>query len=302
MLIGWLSRPTPAVAALLMAITSLCWSGNFVVGRWAAGRIPPLTLSCLRWVLASLVMLALCAPYLKRDWPAVRAHWGLMVLFALTGAGFFNALQYMALGFTTATSAAVINSSAPVLIAISCFLLFGDRVGARQAVGIGVSLAGVLIVIGRGSPAALAGLGLNIGDLLMLMAMVIASVYAAYMRKKPAVHPLTFAFVTFAISGVANMPLMAGELAMGAHVEVSGSTLLAVAYVAIVPSVIAYLCFNRGIEILGGARAGVFLHLIPLFTSVLAMLLLGERPQVFHAIGFALILAGIWVATRRTEA
>jgi len=298
-LIEWLSRPTPGMAAVLMAITALCWSGNFVVGRWAAGRMPPLTLSCLRWVLASVIMLALSAPYLKRDWPLVRANKALMVLFALTGAGFFNALQYLALKFTTATSAAVINSSAPVLIALACFVLFGDRVGGRQAVGIAVSLAGVLIVVGRGSLTALAGLGFNIGDVLMLTAMLTASVYSAYMRKRPPMHPLTFAFVTFAISGLANIPLMVGELGAGAHVEISAATVLAVAYVAIVPSVIAYLCFNRGLEILGGAKAGVFLHLIPLFTSVIAMATLGEQPQLYHAAGFALILAGIWVTARK---
>lgn len=298
-LIAWLSRPTPGMAALLMAITSLCWSGNFVVGRWAAGRIPPLTLSCLRWTLASAVMLALCAPYLKRDWPLIRANKALMMLFALTGAGFFNALQYLALKFTTATSAAIINSSAPVLIAISSFLLFGDRVGLKQAAGIAVSLAGVLTVVGRGSLSALAGLGFNIGDVLMLIAMITASVYAAFMRKKPAIHPLTFAFTTFAISGIANLPLMAGEMLSGAHLEISTATMLAVAYVAIVPSVIAYLCFNRGLEVLGGAKAGVFLHLIPLFTSVIAMVTLGETPQPYHAIGFALILTGIWVAARK---
>ena len=298
-LIEWLNRPTPGTAGLLMAITALCWSGNFVVGRWAAGRIPPLTLSCLRWVLASVIMLVLCAPYLKRDWPLVRAHKALMVLFALTGAGFFNALQYLALKYTTATSAAVINSSAPVLIAIACFVLFGDRVGGRQALGIAVSLAGVLIVVGRGSLAALAGLGFNIGDVLMLTAMMTASVYSAYMRKRPPMHPLTFAFVTFAISGIANIPLMVGELGAGAHVEISAATALAVAYVAIVPSVIAYLCFNRGLEILGGAKAGVFLHLIPLFTSVIAMATLGEEPQLYHAAGFALILSGIWVTARK---
>ncbi len=261
--------------------------------------MPPLTLSCLRWVLASVIMLALSAPYLKRDWPLVRANKALMVLFALTGAGFFNALQYLALKFTTATSAAVINSSAPVLIALACFVLFGDRVGGRQAVGIAVSLAGVLIVVGRGSLTALAGLGFNIGDVLMLTAMLTASVYSAYMRKRPPMHPLTFAFVTFAISGLANIPLMVGELGAGAHVEISAATVLAVAYVAIVPSVIAYLCFNRGLEILGGAKAGVFLHLIPLFTSVIAMATLGEQPQLYHAAGFALILAGIWVTARK---
>lgn len=294
-----LARPTPANAALFMTITALCWSGNMIVGRWAPGHMPPLTLSFARWAGASLVMLALAAPFLARDWPVMRAHWPLMLLFGLTGTGFFNALQYLALVYTTATSAAVINSAGPVLIAIACFLLFGDRLGWRQALGIAVSLIGVLIVVGKGDAAALTSLGFNRGDLIFLAAMAIASVYAAYMRKKPKVHPLSFAFVTFAIAGLVNAPVAAAELALGGHVVWSWRTIAALVYVAIVPSVIAYLCFNRGLEILGGARAGVFLHLIPLFTSLLAIAFLGEQPQPYHAAGFALILAGIWVTTRK---
>jgi drug/metabolite transporter (DMT)-like permease len=293
-----LRRPTAMHAALMMTITTLCWSGNFVVGRWAAGHIPPLTLSWVRWTGASLVMALLAWRHIRRDWPVVREHWPLMLLFGLTGTGFFNALQYLALNFTTATSAGIINSSGPILIAIASFLLFGDRVRWVQATGILISLSGVLVVIAKGELGALTGLALNIGDLIMLVAMITASIYAAYMRKRPAMHPLSFALVTFLVAAVINLPVATIELALGAHVDVSRPSAAAVLYVVIVPSVIAYLCFNRGIEILGGTRAGTFLHLIPLFTAILAMVFLGEQPAAYHGAGFALILSGIWLATR----
>ena len=293
-----LRRPTAPHAALMMTITTLCWSGNFVVGRWAAGHIPPLTLSWVRWTGASLVMAVLAWRYIGRDWPTVRRHWPLMLLFGLTGTGFFNAFQYLALNYTTATSAGIINSSGPILIALASFLLFGDRVRPVQALGIVVSLSGVLVVISKGDIGALTGLRLNRGDLIMLVAMITASVYAAFMRRKPAMHPLSFALVTFVVAAVVNLPVASAELWLGGVVDVSWGSAAAVAYVVLVPSVIAYLCFNRGIEILGGTRAGTFLHLIPLFTATLAILFLGEQPAAYHAAGFALIIGGIWFAAR----
>ncbi len=298
-LIERLSRPTTGNAALFLSMTSACWSGNFIIGRWAPGHIPPLTLSFARWGLASLIMLVFAARHLRKDWPQVRAHLPLLALLGVTGAGIFNALQYVALVYTSATSGAVINSASPILIVLACTILFGDRVGLAQMAGIAVSLAGVLTVIGKGSLPALAALGFNVGDLLMLLAMVFGSVYAAYIRQRPAIHPLSFAFVTFSVAAIVNVPLMGAELAMGARIDLSPSSLLAMAYVGSVQSVIAYLCYNRGLEILGGARAGVFLHLIPLFTSLLAVVFLGEQPRLYHAAGFALILAGIWLTASR---
>lgn len=298
-MLRFLSSRTSATAYLLMTLTMLFWSVNFVIGRWIAAQVPPITLSALRWSGATLLIMTVALPHLRRDWDVIRANWRILLLLGITGTAIYNTLQYLALVFTTATSAGVINSAGPILIVLACYLFFGDRVSARQSLGIAVSLLGVLVVITKGDLASLAAMSFNIGDLIMLTAMVVTAVYTAYLRRRPPLHMLSFAAVIYAIAAVVNVPLAAIELASGARLTLTAPSMLGIAYTAIFPSTLAYLCFNRGIEIIGGPRAGAFLHLIPLFTAVLALVFLGERPQLFHAAGFALILSGVIVAARR---
>lgn len=295
----WLTAPTPAAAYLLLTLTMVFWAGNFVVGRWAAGHVPPMTLACLRWTGAALLVLPLAWPHLARDRARLVASAPILALLGLTGSGLFNTLQYLALTETTAASAAILQSAGPALIALTGFALYRDRAGSAELAGILVSLTGVLVVVGHGSLATLAAFQLNRGDLVMLAAMVIWALYTVLLRRRPAVHALSFAAVTYAIAALLNMPLAAIEHAAGARIEASLPAWLAIAYTAIFPSFLAYLCFNRGVEIVGATRAGVTMNLVPLFTAVLAIAALGEQPQPYHAVGFALIIAGVWLSARR---
>ena len=294
-----LARPTPAVAYLLLTLTTLFWAGNYTIGRWAAGHVPPATLAFLRWTGAMLLVLPFALPHLRRDWAVVRDNLGVLVLLGTLGGGLFNTLQYLALSETTATSAGIINSASPVMIAILSFFLNGERVSLRQAVGIALSLAGVLTVIAKGDAANLAQLALNRGDLVMLGAMVLWALYTALLDKRPKLSFLSFAAVTYWVASALNLPLAAAELAWGASLDLSPGSLAAVLYIAVFPSFLAYICYNRGVEIIGPTRAGVFIHLVPLFTVTLAVLFLGEAPALYHAAGFGLILAGVFLASRR---
>ncbi len=294
-----LSRPTPAVAYLLLTLTTLFWAGNYTIGRWAAGHVPPVTLAFLRWTGAMALVLPLAVSHLKRDWPVVRANLGTLLVLGTLGGGLFNTLQYIALSETTATSAGIINSSSPVMIAILSFFLNGERVAPRQMAGIALSLTGVLVVIAKGDVESLAALSFNRGDLIMLGAMMLWALYTALLDKRPRLSFLSFAAVTYAVASGLNLPLAAAELAMGASIDPSLASLAAVAYIVVFPSFLAYLCYNRGIEIIGPVRGGVFIHLVPLFTVVLAVLFLGEDPAPYHAVGFALILTGVWLASGR---
>ena len=297
-MVSRLAAPTSANAYLFLVITNAAWAGNFVVGRAVAGQVPPMTLAFLRWTGASVLILLVAWRSLGEEWPLVRRHWALLVLLGVLGSGTFNTLQYIALTDTTATNAAVINSSGPVLIAIAAFLLNGERIGARQALGIAISLAGVLVVMSRGEPLHLLAMTFNRGDVVMLAAMVTWAAYTAMLKRRPAISSLTLAAVTYVVAAGLNLPLSAWEIASGAHVSSSVGAVLAILYTAVFPSFLAYLCFNRGVEIIGGTRAGVFLHLVPLIGSALAFLFLGEQPHVFHAVGFAAIVAGVLLAAR----
>ncbi|MCL4766220.1 MAG: DMT family transporter [Hyphomicrobiaceae bacterium] len=287
-------------AFLLLSLMALFWAGNQVLGRAVAGHVPPVALSFVRWSLASLIVLPFAWPHLRRDWPAVRANWRFLAFLGVVGGGAFNTLQYIGLNYTTALNSLVLNSTGPILIAIACVILFRDRLTATQISGTLLSMAGVLVVVSRGEVELLSTLSLNRGDLLILFAMAITGVYTACLRLRPEIHWITFLFCQFLASGLFNAPLVLIEaLAFGKTLQPTLFTVLAIGYVAIFPSILAYICFTRGVELIGGVRAGIFLHLIPFFGALLAIGLLGEPLAGFHVLGFVLILSGVALTSRK---
>lgn len=283
---------------LILTLAPVFWGGNVVVGRAAAGLVPPVALGGLRWLLAALVLLPFAWPHLKRDWPLMRASVPILVALGITGIGAYGTALYIGLTGTEALNALVINASAPILIAIFCVLFLGDRIGPVQIAGIAVSLLGVLLVVARGNPAALGVLKSGAGDLWIIAANILWAVYTGFLRKKPKIHPLSFACASFAIGGLVNVPFMMGEHVSGVVLQPTLATLLAVGYVTLFPSIGSYILFNRGVELIGGPRAGAFMHLVPFFGAIMSIIFLGERLQWFHLAGFALILTGVWLASR----
>jgi drug/metabolite transporter (DMT)-like permease len=284
---------------LLLALTSLFWSGNHIVGRAIASHVPPLAISTLRWLLPALVLGVLARDHLRKDWPAIRAHWRTMLLLGITGGTIFTAGQYIGLQYTTALNVSVLNSLAPVFMLVAAAILFRDFMSPRQLFGVAVSLAGVLVIITRGEFAALAQFRFNAGDIIIVANMAVWAIYAACLRMKPTIHWTSFLLVFAAVSAVFTLPFWAWEAAQGIVFHWTWLTLFSVLYVATFPSMIAFAMWNRGAELIGSNRAGPFLHLIPVYSAVLAVVLLGETLGLFHVVGFALILAGVWLAARR---
>jgi drug/metabolite transporter (DMT)-like permease len=283
---------------LLLSLTSLFWAGNIVLGRYVAGHVPPITLAWARWTGSFLLLVGFAWPHLRRDWDSIRAHPGLLLLLSLTGVSIYNAMAYWGLQYTQAINGLLIQSTGPLLIGVWSFALFRDALTPRQLLGIAASLAGVAVIVTRGELAALAAVTFNVGDVAMLAAMVIYAFYSALLRLKPPMHWLSFVTVTAGLGAALLTPLLFWDLAEGRRMTFDGATLATIAYVAIFPSTLAYVFFIRGVELIGANRAGPFFHLMPVFGAVLAIAFLGERPQPFHALGFALVLAGVWVAAR----
>jgi uncharacterized membrane protein len=177
---------------LLLALTSLFWAGNTVLGRFIAGHVPPITLAFIRWGGAFLILLPFAVPHLKRDWPAIRKNAGLLTLIAFTGFSVYNTMAYYGLQYTTAISGLLLQSVEPLFVAMWTFVLFGDRLTLRQAGGIGVSLGGVLVIVCHGSLGVLLAIEFNCGDVCFVIALVIYGFYAAFPRKRPAMHPFSF--------------------------------------------------------------------------------------------------------------
>ncbi len=273
-----------------------------MVGRAVAGHFPPITLSILRWTTAFLIVLPFAWPHLMRDWAAIRERLGIMILLSLTGISIFNALQYWALEYTEALNALLMQSSVPLFVAIWSLLLLGVRLTWAQAAGIVVSLCGVLVILLRGDLGALSQISLNKGDLIYLVALGIFGSYSALSVKRPAIHNLSFLAFTFGCGALCLIPLFVWELATRPVVQFTPSNLAVLAYVAIFASILSYLCFNRGVELIGANRAAPFFHLIPVFGSAMAIVFLGEKLRLFHLAGYALVLVGVFIAARRPSA
>ena len=286
---------------LLLSITALCWAGNAVVGKLAAGHIPPVTLSFLRWLFAFLIIVPLSWKYVVQDWRAIRSKLGIMVLLSITGIGAFNTMQYWSLEHTQAINTLLLQPTAPLFVAMWSLALFGTRLSAAQATGIVLSLTGVLVIMLRGDLLSLKDIDFNRGDLIFVLALLIFGLYSVMTAKRPAIHPLSFVAFTFGCGAACLIPLFIWELYARPAMELNGANLLTLFYVAVFPSTVAYLCFNRGVALIGANRAAPFFHLVPVFGTVMSIAFLGEHPQVFHFIGFALVLTGVFVASRQPQ-
>jgi drug/metabolite transporter (DMT)-like permease len=284
---------------LLLSVTALCWAGNAIVGRLAAGHIPPVTLSFLRWALAFLIILPFAWKHLVRDWGAIRARLGTMIVLSVTGIGAFNTLQYWALEHTQALNTLLLQSAGPLFVAVWSLILLGVRLTPAQAGGITLSLAGVLVILLRGDPTALASITFNKGDIIFTVALAIFGLYSVLSLKRPEIHGLSFVGFTFGCGAACLVPLWIWELFSRPVMQLDTANLLSLFYVAVFPSTLAYLCFNRGVQLIGANRAAPFFHVVPVFGSAMAVVFLGERPQLFHIIGFALVLTGVFVASRK---
>ena len=204
---------------LLLSLTSLFWAGNTVLGRFIAGHVPPITLAFIRWGGAFLILLPFAALHLVRDWPIIRNALGLMIVLASTGFSAYNTMAYYGLQYTTAINGLLLQSIGPLFVALWTFALFGDRLTARQAGGICVSLTGVLVIICHGSLSVLTGIGFNRGDLWFLIALAIYGFYTAWLRKRPPMHPLSFLAVGMGLGALVLVPAAALELAGGRTVD-----------------------------------------------------------------------------------
>jgi drug/metabolite transporter (DMT)-like permease len=284
---------------LLLSITALCWAGNAIVGRLAAGHIPPVTLSFLRWTLAFLILLPFAWKHLMRDWGAIRARLGTMIVLSVTGIGAFNTLQYWALEHTQALNTLLLQSAGPLFVAVWSLILLGVRLTPAQAGGITLSLTGVLVILLHGDPTALASITFNKGDIIFTVALAIFGLYSVLSLKRPEIHGLSFVGFTFGCGAACLVPLWIWELFSRPVMQLDTANLLSLFYVAVFPSTLAYLCFNRGVQLIGANRAAPFFHVVPVFGSAMAIVFLGERPQLFHIIGFALVLTGVFVASRK---
>jgi len=287
---------------LLLTLSALIWSGNFVISRAMNDVIPPAGFVFWRWMVALVVLAPIALPRLRREWPLVRGNLQLVCICGLFGVTLFNFLIYTAMHTTTAINAALVNSAIPVFIIMFARIFYGQRVSLRQHIGITLSLAGVAAIILQGDPTRIRTLSFNRGDLLVLLAAVAWALYSVAIRRYPqGLNPFLFLFCIAACGLVFLIPFYAWEIAAGQLMTPNTPTLLSVAYVGILASVVAFTAWNSGLRKIGPHIGGQFVHLMPAFSTILAVIFLGERLHLFHVAGITLIFAGIICATWRMK-
>lgn len=284
----------------LLAFAPLCMSSNILTSRVVAGDIPPIGFAFWRWTAAFLILAPFVLPRLIAKRRDALAAWPLLLLLGATGMAICAAFINVAVATTTMTNAGLMQAAAPIMILLFAAALYGDRIGWRQTVGIALAVLGVAAIVTRGRPGALLALDVTVGDLWVIALTVAWGVYTVLLRKKPAAFDMTELFALCCLTGMlALAPFYVWEIVAVGPTPATAQSFAAIAFVGFVPSILSYLSYAGGIAIVGPARAGPFLYLLPVYAALLGWALLGERLAAFHAAGGALILGGVWLASAR---
>lgn len=282
----------------LLILTTLFWAGNFVLSRGMHTDIPPFSLSFWRWAVALLILLGFGIPHLWRQRQIALKHYRFITVQGLLGVAAFNSFIYLAIQTTTAINAALVNSSIPVLIAVFSWILYGEMMKPRQWAGVLVSLCGVLFIISRGEMVHLLTVRSNRGDLFVFAASLSWALYSANLKKYPKeLHP--FAYLSgIVLTGLAGiLPFYLMEISSGQVMILNGATIVTIIYVAVFASILAFIFWNTAVRRIGANKAGLFIHLMPVFSTMLAVFFLGETLHMYHLLGIIFIFSGILMTT-----
>lgn len=285
---------------LLLTLTALFWSGNMVLGRGIRADVPPMALAFWRWMLAFLLVLPLALPHFKSQWPLLKKGWKPVVILGLLGVGGYNTFAYLALQHTSATNAVLLNSFIPVATIAISWAFLGKHLRPIEACGVMISLCGAMTIVARGELNILLHLNLNVGDAWMLVAVLVWAIYTVGLAWRPAgVHPMLMLAAMTAVGLSVLIPAYLWEMAQGRHINVYFGSLASLAYVGLFPSFLGYIFYNRGVAEVGASKASLFIHLMPVFGTLLSAIFLGEIPLSYHYLGIGLIFTGIWLTTKK---
>ena len=288
---------------LLLVLASLFWAGNMVMSRGMRADLPPIALTFWRWVIAFACVLPLALPHVKSQWHLVRAAWMMVAFLGFFGIFGYNAFSYIAVQTTTATSATLLNSFVPVVTSVLAYLFFKKRLTRPEILGGLVSLVGVVMLISHGSLDTLLGLSLNTGDLWMLLAVLSWCMYTVFLQWRPqGVHPMLLLAALIVAGLIVLAPLYAWEVAAGRVINLHAGSLAGIVYAGVFAAFLGFVCFNASVVMVGPAVSSLFVHLVPVFASILSALVLSEQPAWYHYVGMALVFGGIALTMLRSRA
>lgn len=291
------------VALVMLVLPSLFWAGNFIVGRAMRNTVPPMALAFDRWIIAAICLLPFAWRAARHDLARYWQHRWLVLGASVTGVAAFNVLVYYGLRSTSAANGMLLNSFIPLLIAAIGLVFYRQRLTAMQLLGIVVSFAGVVVIVAHGSWQVLTSLAISGGDGIVFIATICWAFYTIWLKQIPAdIDRRGLMLVQIIVALVLLTPFWLWERAAGHFPVWNTDSLMAIGYIGIFPSVLAFLMYGAGVVRVGAARAGLFIHLIPVFGAVLSVVLLRESVHVYQLLGMVTIFLGVICANLRTAA
>ncbi|PLR83275.1 hypothetical protein CVD25_11680 [Bacillus canaveralius] len=283
---------------ILLVFSALFWGGNAVAGKYLAASIPPVTISFIRLAISGFIIFPLFFVILRKEWKTARTHLKQLTLLALTGIIGFNLLSYWALNFTSAINGSLLNSTSPLFIFLLSYVLTKERIKIKYILSVLLSIGGVIFIITQGSLDRLISFRFNLGDLIMILAVIMWAIYSLLLKKiSLEISPFGVFGYSLGIGFMLMIPIVFVELSIIPLGYISSPEWAALLYLGIFPSVCSFLLWNRAVVLIGAAKASVFLNLIPVFGSVAAFFMLGEVITVAHVVGGSLVFAGIYFSS-----
>ena len=287
-------------AYIFLILTTLFWSGNFIVGKAASlFEIPPFTLNFYRWIFAWLILAPFTLKEVIDKKNYILKNIKLIIILGITSITIFNSIVYYSLNFTQVISGVLMISTIPVMIIFFCWLFRIEKTNVYQIFGVIFSLSGVVVIITRADLNILLNLNFNKGDIWMVVAMFSWAMYSALLRKKKfELSQLSLLQIIITAGLIFLLPAYLVELSLGYKTSINLPFILTLTYVVLFPGLASFIFWIKGIAIIGSNRSGIFLHLMPIFSTIMAIIIFGEKFMIFHLIGAVLIITGIILSSR----
>jgi drug/metabolite transporter (DMT)-like permease len=289
-------------AYLMLILATLFWAGNFVVGKIAfIENVPPFSFAFFRWFFVWIILLPFTYKEILKIRKEISKNLPLLFLLGFSSVGVFTSFTYNALNYTQVINASLFNTAIPAMIILVCFLLKIEKTNIYQLSGLLISVLGILVIITKLDLNILLSLNFNKGDIFMIGAVMAWGIYSAFLKKitfKVSLLALVHIFCTFGL--LILIPPFLYELMQGKTVAVNNNLFYILLYVALFPSIGSYYCWAGAVSIIGANRAGIFLSLIPLFSTIFAIIFFNEKFLFFHFIGSILIILGLFLSNKKT--
>ena len=282
----------------VLVMATVFWGGNAIAGKLASQDWQPFTVTFTRWLIVAIVLIPFAKDHIRKDWPVIRKNWVILCLLSAFSMALFNLLMYLALHFTSAINVSIEQASMPAMIMLANFLILSQRITFLQIIGLLASIIGVLIICTGGDISSLFRHGVNRGDAYMLLACAFYAAYTFGLRWRPDLHWLSFIWVLAIGASAMSLPWAAWEWQTTGITVPGMSGWLVLIYIVVFPTIVSQIFYARGVQLIGGNRAGLFINLVPIFGSLLAILILREKFHFFHGIGLILVVGGIMLAER----